>query len=119
MKKITSLLLISLLLFTCTLILPACSSTQPEDKLIGTWEYKITSGSQTYASSTYIFSKSSGEYSATLKMGSASGRTQFKATYEVQGNKIIFTLLNGNTITESYSINGNVLTIDGIEYIKK
>ena len=117
MKKIISLILITVLTLSCVIGLTACSSA--EDKLIGTWEYKISSGSNLYASSTYTFSKSGDKYIATLRMGSADGINNFKTEYKIEGNKIIFTFDNGNTIQEEYSLSGDTLTIDGTKYTKK
>lgn len=117
MKKIISLMLIAVLTLSCVIGLTACSST--EDKLIGTWEYKISSGSNLYASSTYTFSKSGDKYIATLIMGSADGINNFKTEYKIEGNKIIFTFDNGNTIQEEYSLSGDTLTIDSKKYTKK
>ena len=117
MKKIVYLILIAILTLSCVIGLTACSS--PEDKLIGTWEYKISSGSNLYASSTYTFSKSGDKYIATLKMGSANGINNFKTEYQIEGNNIIFIFDNGNTIKEEYSISGNTLTIDETKYTKK
>ena len=111
----TKLSLCIALLF-CVVLLTGCSSAS---SLLGTWEYKISSEDSLYASSSYTFSKSGDEYVATIKMGSASETNSFKATYEIEGNNIIFTLENGNTITETYSLSGDTLTIDGVEYTKK
>lgn len=117
MKRILSLVLIAVLTLSCVIGLTGCSSA--EDKLLGTWEYKISSGSSLYASSTYTFSKSGDKYIATLKMGSADGINNFKTEYKIEGNKIVFMFENGNNITEEYSLSGNTLTINGTEYTKK
>lgn len=117
MKRIVSYVLIAVLTLSCLIGLTSCSSA--EYKLIGTWEYKISSGSNLYATSTYTFSKSGDKYVATLKMGSADGINNFKTEYKIEGNKIIFTFENGNNITAEYSLSGNKLTIDGKEYTKK
>ena len=117
MKRTLSLVLITILALTCVIGLTGCSSA--EDKLLGTWEYKISSGSSVYASSTYTFSKSGDKYIATLKMGSADGINNFKTEYKIEGNKIIFIFDNGNTMEEEYSLSGDTLTIDGTKYTKK
>ena len=116
MKK-TSILLILVMIISNVLLLTSCGKT--EDKLLGTWEYKISSGDNLYASSTYTFRKSGDQYTADLKMGSSSGTNSFSSTYEVEGNVITFTLTNGNTIAETFSLSGNTLTIDGMEYTKR
>lgn len=114
MKKLLTIIL-AITLLSC--FFTSCGTE--EDKLLGTWEYKFSSGSSLYASSTYTFSKSGDQYVADLKMGSASGTSFYNSTYEISGNKITFTLENGNTITETYSLSGDTLTIDGMEYTKK
>ena len=118
MKKSLSAFLVFVMILSCIISLSSCSA-QKEDKLLGTWQYSISSGNNLYATSTYTFTKSGDRYIATLKMGSASGKTSFTSTYSIEGNKIIFTLENGKTMTETFSLNGNILTIDGTTYIKK
>ena len=118
MKKNLTSLLIAVITLVCVIGLISCSSLE-EDKLLGTWEYQISSGSSLYASSTYTFSKSGDQYIATLKMGSSDGINNFKTEYKIDGNKIVFMFENGNNITEEYSLSGNTLTIDGKEYTKK
>ena len=115
MKKAS--ILLTLIMIVSSLLLTSCGAE--EDKLLGTWEYKLSSGSNLYASSTYTFRKSGSQYTADLRMGSASGTNNFSSTYEVEGNVITFTLENGNTLTETFSLNGNTLTIDDLEYTKK
>ena len=117
MKRIMSLFIATILVFSCITAMTSCSSA--EDKLLGTWEYKLTSGTQLYASSTYTFSKSGSDYIANVKMGSANGTNSYKAKYKVEGSRIVFLLDNGNDITENYSLNGKTLTIGNLEYTKK
>ena len=118
MKKVISLLVCFAVIFSALCVLSSCN-TSPEDKLLGTWKYELYVSGKLVASSTYTFSKSGTEYTAIFTGGSYSGQDTYISSYKVDGNKIVFTLSNGNTISETYSVDGNTLTIGNLKYYKK
>ena len=113
MKKILSFSLAILMMVSCVILLSSCSSE--EDTLLGTWDYKLSSSEY----NTYTFKKQNGEYVALVKMKGSYSNSDYTTTYEINGNKILFTLENGKTITETYSLDGNTLTIGNLKYAKK
>lgn len=117
MKKITTLLLVFIVLISSMMILSSCSSA--EDKILGRWEYEISSGNELYASSSYTFRKSGDTYTGTVYMGSSYNTGSYDFTYTVEGNTIVCILDNGNEMKLNYSLSGNTLTIDGTEYTKQ
>ena len=113
MKKLFAIILFTLLLVNFV----SCTGNS-EDKFIGTWESKIEDDGKLYASMTYSFYKSGEEYKGRFSGGSYTSSTSGSFTYDVEGSQITFTFENGNTITETYSISGNTLIIDDMEFIK-
>ena len=119
MKKTLSLIITLVMLLTSFYALSSCSTTA-EDQLIGVWEYELyTSKGALLASSTYTFSKNGDQYKAVYSAKSYGSTNTFESSYKIDGSKIIFTLSNGNTIDESYTLNGNTLTIGKLEFKRK
>lgn len=117
MKKLIAIILAITLLLLAT-CLSACS-TNPEDKLIGTWVSDLGSGDQLYSSIMYSFYKSGDTYAGRMSGGYYGSSVSTSFTYVIEGNELVLTLDNGSTLRHSYSISGDTITIDGMQFVKE
>lgn len=117
-NKFTKIVAVLIALIT-VFSLSACAASNPEDELLGTWEYRLENDGTLYASMTYTFYKSGDEYCGKMYSGSYDSSTSATFTYSVEGSNITYTLENGNTITDTFSISGNTLTLDNMKFTRK
>ena len=117
-KTLLYALLFSSLLLLLVPCLTSCTSN-PEEDLLGTWISRLEDGDDLYASITYSFYKVGDTYSGRMSGGYYGSSASYDFTFTIENDKLVFTLDNGNTIEHDYTMNNQVLTLDGMEFVKE
>ena len=124
-KSAIKIISILFLIVICVSIFTACSSSAPEDEIIGTWEWThdIDFGEDigtVHNFEKYVFEKKGGKYLATYTFSGLSSPLTLEYSYEVKESKLILTLLSNTskTISHDIIIEKDLLKIGEKEYKK-
>ena len=117
-RKIAILLILVLMVFAltaCSMFDSFSSNDVSEEDLIGSWG--CNSGSTTMV---YTFEReTNGTHTAVLAISKGYGTPEIYMfdSYEIDGNTVILSQ-NGKRISYEFSLNGNILVMDGITFNK-